>query len=178
MDGYRARYGLDKPRGLRRLTLWRLTVLVAAGVIWPGAAWAAQSPSVVEPRLECVRRDVDGSLTAVFGYRSTHDAPVNIPAGVANAILPGPPDAGQPEIFVPGRSAAEFELALRRRSVVWSILGSDGRLRSVIASGRSRPCPQEVGVAEVDSPAVLAVGAALAFAIYLFARSRARVTPG
>lgn len=94
----------------------------------------APAPLPVRPILEHVRAEEDGTFTAVWGYLNDNPArTVRIPAGPDNRFVPGPPDQGQPELFLPGRQVAVFQTPFAGGSLVWSLRSPNGSQRSATA---------------------------------------------
>jgi len=84
-----------------RVTRVALTALVAAValVATPGTASAIGE---VTPVLECVRKNSNGTYTAVLGYTNSSTAPVTIPQGSRNTVSPTKYNGWQPTTFQPG----------------------------------------------------------------------------
>lgn len=98
-----------------------------------------ETASVVQPILECVTGEADGSFTAVFGYLNENGAEVTIPIGPENGFTPAPEDRGQPTAFGPGRTPPEegaFRVPFDGEALTWTLQGS-----SVSASSASERCP-------------------------------------
>ncbi|MBN1178327.1 MAG: hypothetical protein JXD18_03895 [Anaerolineae bacterium] len=60
----------------------------------------------VQPLLECVVDNGNGSYTAFFSYRNDGAEPIAIPVSGDNQLSPGPADQGQPTVFAPGQAGA------------------------------------------------------------------------
>ncbi|MCI0581271.1 MAG: HYR domain-containing protein, partial [Chloroflexi bacterium] len=118
-----------------------------------GAMTASPPDETVEPLLECVLANPDGTWAAVFGYRNDNAIPVAIAVGVENRFAPAPADRGQPSYFRPGRSPAEegaFVVPFDGSALSWTVRG-----RTVSASASSSRCtaPPAAPVARDDQAA-------------------------
>jgi len=91
-----------------RLTILQRALAIALPVLLISNGVAGQSSEVV-PLLECVLYDAaTDSLSAIFGYVSTGDTPVQIDVGPNNFFTPGVLFRNQPSMFQPGLHAAAF----------------------------------------------------------------------
>ncbi len=104
----------------------------------------------VDPILECIALSTDGRLIAFFGYENLTNAPVVIPIGRKNTIIPRQYDGVQPQEFIlptiiadrPGRTGfypdGPFAFTLTfhpTEQVVWTLEG-----RTATASSGSPRC--------------------------------------
>jgi hypothetical protein len=93
----------------------------------------------VVPLLECIKSNVDGTLTAFFGYKNPNSFLVEIPVGEQNQFAPGSKDRGQPTKFEPGQTPAypviSFMVEFETESITWTLDGG-----SVTASANSDYC--------------------------------------
>ncbi len=95
----------------------------------------------VQPILECVADNGDGSFTAHFGYLNEGGASVTIAIGPDNKFKPAPSDRGQPTVFLPGRVENAFSAVFRGRRLVWALRGPDGRRHTAVALRDGPSCP-------------------------------------
>ncbi|NOK67119.1 MAG: hypothetical protein GFH25_541188n388 [Chloroflexi bacterium AL-N10] len=93
----------------------------------------------VQPIVDCVVDNENGTFTAYFGFRNSANDAVNIAIGANNYVSPGPDDQGQPSTFEAGRSSsypnAVFSVDFSGSSVTWHLIG-----QSVTASSSSAQC--------------------------------------
>lgn len=120
-----------------------LLVLPALATAWAPPAPASTS---VQPILECVVRNADGTYTAHFGYQSDATGAVSIAAGSNNnKFSPSPKDRGQPSVFQPGRSPAwpnsAFMVVFGGQALTWQLNG-----QTVTATSNSLPCAHHVTI--------------------------------
>ena len=81
----------------------------------------------VQPIVECVVRNRDGSHTARFGYLNEDNEPISLLVGLRNFFLPMPINRGQPITFAPGRQVAVFS----------ATFGKSGELTWVLAERKA-----------------------------------------
>jgi hypothetical protein len=62
------------------------------------------SIALIQPILDCVSPNGNGSYTAHFSYQNSSDATASIPVSSINQVSPEPADRGQPTSFPPGSS--------------------------------------------------------------------------
>jgi hypothetical protein len=95
--------------------------------VTPTPTPAARPIAPVQPVLEDVHENDDGSYTAVFSYVSQNDFTVYIPAGPENFMAPDPIDRQQPTTFRPGRSIdnprGTFQATFEGGILQWTIMG-------------------------------------------------------
>ena len=159
--------------------------MFAAGTAFmaPGAG-AAQTPSI-QPYVDCVVVNTDGSFAALFGYKlSGTKGPVQIPAGYwspqgANYVNPGTNgDAGQPTSFQPGDHKGAWQSANVPAgwSVTWSMSLPGGQTMSATATNQSNRCSPSVGLSSAGNglggPIVLVISGAGASAALAFGARR------
>jgi parallel beta-helix repeat protein len=96
----------------------------------------------VQPILECVVGNGDGSYTAHFGYQSESTGLVLIEVGSSNLFSPAPEERGQPIIFHSGRTAvypeSVFQVGFDGSELIWTL---DGRTATASADPELR-CPE------------------------------------
>jgi hypothetical protein len=107
-----------------------MLVLLAAMILALVPLRHASAQGLVEPFLDCVRFDPStNSITALFGYVSTHAAPVTFPLE-QNFFSPGEPDRGQPSEFQPGFHPRAFVTTFVINSLtpqlVWEVVNQPG----------------------------------------------------
>ncbi len=73
----------------------------------------------VQPIVECVVRNRDGTHTARFGYLNEDDEPISLLIGLRNLFLPLPMNRGQPISFAPGRQVAVFNVTFPKGDLTW-----------------------------------------------------------
>ncbi|MCF7919437.1 MAG: LruC domain-containing protein [Candidatus Cloacimonetes bacterium] len=97
----------------------------------------------VQPVMECVSNNGDGTWTAWFGYLNENPNVLTINIGVHNKFVGTPSeDMGQPTIFQPGRVEFVFEVTFNDGdNFVWSLSGPNGH-GSVNANSGSAACPR------------------------------------
>lgn len=84
-----------------------------------------QAIQAVQPVLECVSHNSDGSYTAHFGYHNPNPVAVATSHGLHNHLrpdLPGP--EGPPSIFEPGRHEYVFSHTFRGSKAQWKLLNT------------------------------------------------------
>lgn len=111
-----------------------IIILIATG-LWAGLK--------VQPVMECVSSNGDGTWTAHFGYLNENSNVLNIPIGVHNKFVGTPDeDMGQPTEFQPGRVEFVFSVVFNDGdNFVWTLSGPNGH-GSVNANSSSTPCPR------------------------------------
>ncbi len=78
----------------------------------------------VQPIVECISRNKDGSYTATFGYNNPNPQAQTVARGPANRLSLFE-NAGQPVIFEPGRHESVFHVVFERRENLSWTLGSE-----------------------------------------------------
>ena len=77
----------------------------------------------VEPKVQCIDKNKDGSYTAHFGYLNKNEFDLEFPAGTKlNEVIPAPSDRGQPEVYIQGKLDNQFA-AKFTDSVTWILNG-------------------------------------------------------
>jgi hypothetical protein len=157
-----------------RRVLEVLVGCVAALVLDPSVALAAQPLQPVRPVLQCVGRRGGDELIAYFGYTNGNASAVSVPHGPDNRVHPDGDDGRQPSSFLPGRVTDAFSVPLTNEEVVWTVRGPDGVTNVAIASPRSRPCATHSGLAEGGfAPLTLLLTAATAMLWWVRSRRTA-----
>jgi hypothetical protein len=100
----------------------------------------AVAQQAVQPILECVADNGDGSFTARFGYLNDGPA-VTIAIGLDNRLTPAQGDPGHPTGFLSGRVENAFDVAFRGRGLVWVLKGPGGRRHAAVALPDGPSCP-------------------------------------
>jgi LruC domain-containing protein len=97
----------------------------------------------VQPVMECVESNGDGTYTAHFGYLNENPNVLTISIGVHNMFVNTPStDMGQPIIFQPGRQEFVFSAVFNEgENFVWTLSGPNGH-GSVNANSSSISCPR------------------------------------
>jgi len=82
------------------------------------------APSLpLQPKIECVRAEGDGTYTAVFGYLNVNEQPITVPIGAGNHFTPLPANRGQPTVFQHGRHHAVFSVNFDGSPLAWTLYG-------------------------------------------------------
>lgn len=100
----------------------------------PRATKAAMAAVNINPFLDCVDVNADGTFTAYFGYESFEDAVVTVQVGIVNDFVPNPADRDQPILFSPGLHERAFRIT-SSGPLAWNFNGFQ-----VFARASSRPC--------------------------------------
>ena len=81
-----------------------LVALIAAValVATPGVAAAQNGNQSVKPTLDCIRKNSNGTYTAVLGYNNTGSVRESIPVGTWNKLDPAKANGPLPTVFEPG----------------------------------------------------------------------------
>jgi len=97
----------------------------------------------VQPVMECVESNIDGTWTAHFGYLNENSNVLSIGIGDHNKFVGTPDeDMGQPTTFQPGRHEFEFSVTFNDGdNFVWTLGGPRGH-GSVNANSSSTACPR------------------------------------
>lgn len=97
----------------------------------------APKPQKIQPVLECVAENSDGTYTAHFGYNNPNAFIIGIEEGDQNYFHPGPAlRINQAEYFAPGRVVDFFAVLFDGNGLTWTLDGS-----SVTANRNSPGCP-------------------------------------
>lgn len=98
------------------------------------------------PMAECIVDNVDGSVTARFGYRNDNAVAVEVPVSILNNYFtPQPLDRGQTTVFQPGVVEDAFRVTFSDvTTVAWLVRGPDNILRSAVATTTFIPCDNEI----------------------------------
>lgn len=91
-----------------------VVVLIAAValVATPGIAAAQNGNQSVKPTLDCIRKNSDGTYTAILGYNNTGSAPESIPVGTWNKLDPAKANGPLPTVFQPGQKRGVVTVTL------------------------------------------------------------------
>ena len=119
---------------MKKAIIYLITVIAFSG-LWAGLK--------VQPVMECVSNNGDGTWTAHFGYLNEYPNVLTIELGVHNTFTGAPsPDMGQPTVFQPGRVEDWFTATFNDGdNFVWSLGGPNGH-GSVNANSGSTLCPR------------------------------------
>lgn len=103
--------------------------------------------SPLEPFVDCVSPNSDGTFTAHFGYQNSGAATVTIPAGSnspqsgVNAFTPAPSDQGQVSVFQPGKVNGAFGVVFDGSRLTWTLQAPGAAVKTVTAKKDvSRQC--------------------------------------
>ena len=96
---------------------------------------SSSSPGTLNPILNCVEDNLDGTYTAHFGYSNQTGLPIELALGANNYFFPFPQDRGQPIHFEMGVVANVFEVIFDGLEMTWHL-----NSKSATASALSRPC--------------------------------------
>lgn len=136
----------SQPSRRRRAARW-VQLILAAGLIGAALAQAdaaAQVPDEdqISPKLECVVRNEDGSLTAKFGWDNRSGRTIRLPRGTENQIIPPTYQKLVTTEFAPGRVTTKeggFTITFdESEKLTWQLMGEQ-----VQASAASQPCPTD-----------------------------------
>ena len=97
-----------------------LAVLLVALVLGVAPAIGATS-DVVDVHVQCVWKNTDGTMTAVWSYVNHSSAAVDIPVGSDNRLTTQPEDQGQPTHFLPGEHLNAWVVTFDT-SLAWHVL--------------------------------------------------------
>jgi hypothetical protein len=135
-----------QPSRRRRAARW-VQLILAAGLVGAALAHveaAAQVPDEdqLSPRLECVARNEDGSLTAKFGWINRSGRTIRLDGGTENSILPTAYQKLVPTEFAPGEVTTKeggFTVTFdESEELIWTLMGEQ-----VQASAASPSCPPD-----------------------------------
>lgn len=160
-----AAVGARRPAALAALGVLLAVLATLAVVVGPARPAAADSGgncrgnsdtncAPLQPILDCVFVNPNGTRTASFGYLNTTTRPVTVPLGPRNLFVPGTQARGQPTRFTTGRVYGAV-LVTFSGAVAWELTGA-----FAVASTTSPTCPQTaVPMVTKNLPATgLAVG--------------------
>ena len=85
---------------------WIIQIRTPDGTIHHQEAVASStSPAcaALTPSLNCIDDNIDGTITARFGYQNNNAYALNIPVGANNKFSPAPDNRGQPTTFQIGK---------------------------------------------------------------------------
>ena len=116
------RVEIDKKESNKK-GIYNLTVKNPDGIISNEAAFEITNKLEfsVNPVLECVRKNDDGSYTAYFGYDNKNNRSVLLQVGEENKFDPSEHDRLQPEIFMPGRHKNIFNVKFDGEKIMWKL---------------------------------------------------------
>ena len=118
---------------LTRLTRAALVAVIAlVGLLAaPGAASAAPSATAtgfVKPVLECIRKNTDGTYTAILGHTNSSKSTIRVPVGTWNTIAPAKANGAQPTSFRPGTVRGAYAVTMTQSEYMggayWYLDGS------------------------------------------------------
>ena len=75
----------------------------------------------IDPIVECVFDNGDGTFTVFFGYDNKNDYSLDIPVGKNNRFTSPPDDQGQPTTFEPGRHESVLAVLSKEGSLDWHL---------------------------------------------------------
>jgi hypothetical protein len=82
----------------------------------------------IEPEVDCVIRNADGTYTAWFGYNNPNHAILKYVVGPENNFSPDPKDRGQTTVFQPGRRTKTFSVPIKpHEQLVWTLNGGHAK---------------------------------------------------
>ena len=120
-------------RGVRarsaRAALVAVVALLAL-VALPGAASAntATATGFVKPVLECIRKNTDGTYTAILGHTNSSKSTIRVPVGTWNTIAPAKANGAQPTSFRPGTVRGAYAVTMTQSEYMggayWYLDGS------------------------------------------------------
>ena len=131
----------------------------------PGTALAVGE---VTPALDCVRKNSNGTYTAVLGYTNRASVPITLPVGSRNKVAPASQDGRQPTTFQPGTQRGAFTMTLTsseytRSGNYWAIDGNIAYIGQVLAPNAAT-CPASTELPEEGNgtgPAIALTAAGL-----------------
>ena len=129
----------------------------------PGTALAVGE---VAPVLDCVRKNTNGTYTAVLGYTNRASVPITLPVGSRNKVAPASQDGRQPTTFQPGTVRGAFTMTLTsteytRSGNYWAIDGNIAYVGQVLAPNAAI-CPTSTELPEEGNGTGPAIGLAVA----------------
>ena len=129
-------------------------VLTAALPLVLTATSANAADPKVQPLVEGVQDNQDGSYTVFFGFQNTNTVQVGVPIGpTTNYVRPGADNQGQPVLFPVGRSGlwpnCAFSVITPSSGATWTVTGS---LSGGIGSGTPRSVTGNSGSPRVPLP--------------------------
>jgi gliding motility-associated-like protein len=99
----------------------------------------------VEPVLNCVQDNGNGTLTAHFGYINENKKAVSIASGKENSLSVIPLQGQVIEQFEPGKHDKVFSVVFASTSILtWSLTGPDGKEKRVTVSSMTQFCEPTV----------------------------------
>jgi hypothetical protein len=97
----------------------------------------APLPKEIQPVLDCISENPDGTFIAYFGYNNPNSFIIQIDAGDQNSFHPGPIfRTNQNEAFAPGQVINSFGVLFDGNDLTWTLDGT-----SVTANRNSPSCP-------------------------------------
>ena len=96
----------------------------------------------IDPLVECVFDNGDGTFTAFFGYDNKNDYSLDIPVGKDNRFASPPDDQGQPTTFEPGHHESVLAVVSKASPLVWHLDVTDATAEQGLAGmlqGQLRP---------------------------------------
>jgi hypothetical protein len=110
---------------------WIIQVKTPSGSIYRQEATASStSPAcgALTPKLNCIDDNIDGTVTAKFGYQNSAVYALNIPVGANNKFSPAPDNRGQPTKFLVGTNNNAFSATFNPIStptLTWKLLSAN-----------------------------------------------------
>lgn len=133
----------------------------------------SDSVSPLDPLVNCVANNGNGTYTAYFSYQNNSGSVINLPPGVCdgknqNIFSPSPAVRSQPGVFQPGLKNPAFAEVFDGSALTWTVQVAGAPAKSVTAQvGHSRPCASVEPILEcVDQVAASGPKAYVAYFSY------------
>jgi hypothetical protein len=97
---------------------------------------------MLEPVIECVWTNNDGTKTALWGWNNPTNDSALIPASNKNNISPGDADQGQPTLFGPGRHLNIFTTTFTGSWASWHLGNNDATVSASTTKCATKPVSQ------------------------------------
>jgi hypothetical protein len=127
----------DRSSTARRARATRAALVAVIALVGllaaPGAAVAAPAPSptatgFVKPVLDCVRKNTDGTYTAILSTTNSSKSTINVPVGTWNRIEPSKANGKQPSLIEPGTVRGAYTVTMTQSEYMggsyWFLDGS------------------------------------------------------
>jgi hypothetical protein len=99
--------------GARAVHIVLVALITAVALVaTPGIAAAQNGNQSVRPTLDCIRKNTDGTYTAVLGYTNTASVRETIPVGTWNKLDPAKANGPLPTVFEPGTKRGVLTVTL------------------------------------------------------------------
>ena len=142
-------------------------------VVSAGSAAAADPTDALEPAVDCIVTNDDGSWTAVLGYTNSGRKTVTVPLGPDNKITPAREETIVPTRFAPGRQRGAGAVTIENGgSAVWHLGNENLKINST--SAKACPPPTEMPAEGNGTGIVVALGAAGVIGAVVVRRTRRR----